>query len=85
MSRPRVTAVRLVPARRTNGLVGYLSLRVAGLHLDGLTLRRTRSGRLAVSFPVRRDGSGRRHPIVRPTGRWLELAILAALRRRGLA
>jgi len=83
VTRARVTALRLTPACRSNGLVGYLSLRVAGLRLDGLTLRRTRAGRLAVSFPCRRDSRGRRHPILRPTGRSLEAAILAALRRRG--
>ncbi len=83
MTRPRITSVRLVRTRPTNGLLGYLSLTVAGLHLDGLTLHRTRSGRFAVSFPCRRDGSGRKHPIVRPTGPALERAILAALRRTG--
>jgi hypothetical protein len=71
-----------VRKRPANGLLGYVSCTVAGLHLDGLTLRRTRGGRLAVSFPCRRDRRGRRHPIVRPRGKALEAAILAALRRR---
>ena len=82
-SRPRVTAVRLTRAPAANGLIGWLCCTVAGLHLDGLTLRRTRKGRFAISFPCRRDGSGRKHPIVRPTGPALERAILAALRRKG--
>lgn len=79
----RVTTVRLVRTRSTNGLLGFVSCSVAGLCLDGLTLRRTRQGRLAVSFPCRRDRSGRKHPIVRPRDGSLERAILAALRRQG--
>ena len=43
------------------GLLGYLSITLDDeLRLDGLTLRRTRSNRLAVSFPRRRGGV---HPI----------------------
>ncbi len=79
----RVTDVRLVPACPANGLLGYLSCKVAGLRLDGLTLHRTRAGTFVVSFPCRRDRRGRKHPIVRPTGPALERAILAALRRTG--
>jgi len=82
-TRPRVTAVRLTRARAANGLIGWLGCTVAGLHLDGLTLRRTRNGRFAISFPCRRDGHGRKHPIVRPRDASLERAILSALRRQG--
>jgi len=83
VTRLRVTAVRLVRARSANGLLGYVSLTVAGLRIDGLTLRRTRAGRLVISFPCRSDRRGRKHPIVRPSGPALEAAILAALRRKG--
>jgi len=84
VTRPRVTAVRFVRVRPANGLLGFVSCTVAGLRLDGLTLRQTRGGRLAISYPVRHDRSGRKHPIVRPRGPALERAILAALRRRGM-
>lgn len=40
--------------------------RISGSILDGITLRRTASGRLALSFPSRTAGDGRRHPLVRP-------------------
>jgi len=84
MSTPaRVTRVHLVRIRPTNGLLGYVSCTVANLRIDGLTLRRTRDGRFAISFPCRRDGSGRKHPIVRPLDGSLERAILSALRRQG--
>jgi hypothetical protein len=36
------------------------------LELDSVTLRRTAAGRLALSFPERKDCSGRRHPLVPP-------------------
>lgn len=42
-----------------NGLLGDLVL-------DGITLRRTAEGRLTLSFPQRRDGRGRSHPLFRP-------------------
>jgi DNA-binding cell septation regulator SpoVG len=55
------------PVERARGLVGYVSATVNGsLSLDGLTLRRTRAGRLALSFPARRDSKGDLHPVVRP-------------------
>ena len=61
------------------GLLGYLACRVGALHLDGLTLRRTRRGRLTVSFPCRRDRHGRKHYLVRPADPGVEAAILAAV------
>lgn len=48
------------------GLLGYLSIFYGSLVLDGVTVRRTESGRLALSFPERRDRQGRRHSVVRP-------------------
>jgi len=84
MSTPaRVTHVHLVRTRPKNGLLGYVSCTVANLRIDGLTLRRTRDGRFAISFPCRRDGHGRKHPIVRARDGSLERAILSALRRQG--
>ncbi|MEQ1633387.1 MAG: hypothetical protein ABL997_13500, partial [Planctomycetota bacterium] len=47
------------------GLLGYLSVTVGNLVLDGLTLRRTAAGKFAISFPARTDRHGNRHPSVR--------------------
>lgn len=49
------------------GLLGFISLLINGvLAIDGVSLRRTREGRLALSFPSRKDARGKLHPIVRP-------------------
>ena len=69
------------------GLLGWIRATVNdSLRLDGLTLRRTESGRLAISFPSRRDSSGRRHFFVRPVNddarREVERQIIEALRFR---
>lgn len=49
-----------------SGLVGYLSLFVGDLVVDGVTLRITRDRRFALSWPAKTDRGGRRHPTVRP-------------------
>jgi len=76
---PRITRVRLVPAPgqdREKGLIGWLSFRLpGGLLIDGVTLRRTLDGRLALSFPARRDGRGAEHPILRPVSAEVRAAI----------
>ena len=66
------------------GLLGYVTAILNGrLRIDGLTLRRTAAGRLAISFPARKDAAGREHPIVQPIDRQarrdIEAQILAAL------
>ena len=48
-----------------SGLLGYLSIFYGDLVID-VTVRRTAEGRLALSFPERRDKHGRRHSVVRP-------------------
>ena len=54
-------------ATQETGLLGWLSLVLNGsLQLEGVTLRRTAHGRLALSFPARRDASGRQHAYVQP-------------------
>ena len=57
------------------------------LKLDGVAVRRTLSGRLALSFPERRDGNGRSHALVRPfddaTRRAIEVQVFSALARDG--
>ena len=64
-----VTDVRMVDAPPTDlrlGLLGYITCTVGGLALAGLTLRRSRAGRLYVAFPRPRDAQGREHVNVRP-------------------
>ena len=88
MSEPIVvTKVHFTAASQDDvqlGLLGWASCLVnGGLELDGLTIRRTRAGRHAVSFPSRRDGSGRERFYVRPIDdqarREIERQILGAL------
>ncbi len=66
------------------GLLGWLSLDIDGLLLlDGVALRRTRRGQLALSFPSPTDRRGRRREVVRPLNaqarRTIEAAVLGAL------
>lgn len=86
-----VTDVVFSPATAhegARGLIGYVRLRLGGrLRLDGLTLRRTASGAMTVSFPVRRDRQGRSHTLVRLLGEDMradfERQVIAALRAQG--
>jgi hypothetical protein len=48
------------------GLLGYLSIYFGPLVLDGITVRRTTTGRLVLSFPARADRQGRRHAYIAP-------------------
>lgn len=65
-----VSDLRFEPAKEgdiSTGLLGYVSLTVGeSLRLDGLTLRRTLSGRLTLSFPSRTARTGKTHPYIRP-------------------
>jgi len=67
---PRVSILSFASAGaadRARGLLGWLCLDLDGLLLlDGVTLRRTRAGRLTLSFPARLDRAGQRHPFIRP-------------------
>lgn len=58
-----------------SGLLGYLSVSYGTLVLDGLVLRRTADGRLAISFPARTDRAGRRHSYIRPADDQARIAI----------
>lgn len=64
------------------GLIGYLSLLYGDLVLDGVTVRRTADGRITLSWPAKRDRSGRGHAYVRPLDdaarRRIEKAIFGA-------
>lgn len=72
-----VSGVQFVPAPDGRGLLGFVTATVNGLRLDGITVRRTRSDRLCLSFPMRR-GSFR--PLDTTTRREIEAQILAAIR-----
>lgn len=69
-----------------SGLLGWISIEVADLLVDGIALRKTTSGRLALSFPSRTARDGRRHPLVRPLDdqarREIEHEILGQLGQR---
>jgi DNA-binding cell septation regulator SpoVG len=60
------TWTRASDADIRTGLMGYLSLVCGPWILDGITVRRTADGRMTLSYPERRDGQGRRHPLIRP-------------------
>ena len=84
---PRISILAFTSApaaEQERGLLGWLTLDVYGvLQVDGVALRRTRDERLALSFPTRRDHTGRVRSVVRPMGdearRALEGQILAEL------
>lgn len=68
-----------------DGLLGYARVELNhGLRLDGLTIRRTVAGRIIVVFPERRDGHGRRHPLIWPltdaVKREIETSVLDVVR-----
>jgi DNA-binding cell septation regulator SpoVG len=79
--------VRLAPPRdRELGLLAFVGLTVGGgLRLDGLTLRRGRSGDCYVAFPFRTDARGRERFYSRPldeaTKSAIEESVLAELVR----
>lgn len=84
-----IADVRLTPgsdADAARGLLAYVQLRYGPLHLDGITLRRTRSGSLTLSWPSRRDRTGAQHALVRPitdaAREELEEAVFEELRRQ---
>lgn len=70
MSSLKVTEVYFTAARHSEidrGHLGYVSLVLEGaLKLDGISLRLTRDGRRALSFPRRRDRYGVDHAYIRP-------------------
>ena len=75
------------PNETRRGLHGWISCILNGrVLLDGLTLRRTRSGRTTLSFPSRLDKSGRKHFYIRPLDnaarRVIERQVLQALNIR---
>lgn len=78
--------VRASDAEVRTGLLGWLSVELRNVILDGITLRRTTDGRFALSFPARTDRDGRRHPYIRPINdsarKEIEAEILGQLGQR---
>jgi DNA-binding cell septation regulator SpoVG len=60
------TWIKASDADAATGLLGFISVFYGALIIDGIVLRRTATGRFALSYPERRDRAGRRHPFVRP-------------------
>ena len=59
--------VEAAPREVERGLLGWIRcLLNDSILLDGLTLRKTRAGRLTISYPCRKDASGRVHHHLRP-------------------
>ena len=58
---------RATAAQRREGLEGWISFVLNGqFAVDGVALRRGRLGRLALSWPARKDGGGHQHHYLRP-------------------
>lgn len=70
------------------GLLGFLSVSYGPWIFDGITVRRTSDGRLALSFPARSDRSGRKHALIRPVDNEareaIERELLGQLEREGV-
>lgn len=83
----RITSVCFTPAGpgfAVRGLLGWVTLELGGsIALDGLAIRQTQKGLVTLTFPRRRDRSGREHPLIRPLGeavrRDLETQVFRAL------
>lgn len=86
-----VSDIRFAPSgpdQRAKGLRGWVCCVVGRLQLDGLAVRRTLDGRLALSFPARTASDGSRHAYVRPLDDEariaIETAVIDHLGNRGL-
>ncbi len=68
------------------GLLGFLSFFVGDLIVDNVTLRRTQTGRYALSWPSRVDKRGNKHSSVKPANdevrRRIEAQVFAELAER---
>jgi len=69
------------------GLVGWVSIQIGLLLVDGIAVRRSQNGRLYLAFPSPTDRRGRRREVVRPLDtharRVIEAAVLNALEAQG--
>lgn len=82
-----VTDVHSTPAPERllpTGLLGWVSFQIQpGIQLERVAIRRTRTGRLALSYPAKDNGWGKRWTFVRPiddaTRREIERQVLAQI------
>ncbi len=86
-----VTVTAFTPAQpelRATGLLGFIRLVLNDtVVVDELSLRRTRDGRLVISWPEPRSRGGARrvvHPRNEDSRLYLEGQVLSILRRRGV-
>ena len=87
MRRSYVSDVRLMPGSWRDaqaGLLGYVQFVVGGVvRVDGLTLRRTRRGRLTLSYPIKKYTAEAKFHVVCPVNdearREVERQVLACL------
>ena len=90
-SRIQISNVRFSPLsdrEASHGLCGWISCILNGrIQIDGIALRRTRGGRMTLSFPCRQDKSGRQYYYIRPLDdgarREIERQIFQSLGIRG--
>lgn len=72
---------------RDRGLLGWVTLVLLGLRIDGVQIRRTKSGQVAVFWPERVDRCGDKHAVVWPlddaTRAGIERDVIDHLERRG--
>jgi len=61
-----VVFTKASPAEMKVGLLGYVQCRYGDILLDGITVRRTQTGRLTLSFPSRVSKHKKHHGYVRP-------------------
>jgi DNA-binding cell septation regulator SpoVG len=73
------TWVRGTADDERSGLVGFVSIYYGDVVIDGVTVRRTATGRLTLSFPERCDRRGHAHSVVRPVDDAARRAIEAAV------
>jgi DNA-binding cell septation regulator SpoVG len=80
-NRVTVTDLHLVAATeadRASGLLYFATFTLGVLEVH-VTVRRTRGGRIVLSFPCRHDRAGRQWPLVRPINDEARQAIEAAV------
>lgn len=79
----RLSGLRFTPAPPDNadcGLLGFVSFILAdAVVLDCVAIRRTRDGRVVLSFPLKHDQAGRQHSLVRPVNDAARQAITRAV------
>lgn len=72
---------------RERGLLGWVTLVLLGLRIDGIQIRRTSARHLAVFWPERVDRTGDKHAVVWPLDAEaraaIEREVLDDLKRRG--